>query len=159
VWENRARSRLRKSKRIFGWARTDLCRFCRERVVLLPKKAAKIWTVQTDLKQINPKSDRLLSSTLSSTPNVTLFSRGAVLSMNEKAAQTDVEAAFHAMGKGFVQDRFQTIISHISCQFFPISRTTEGSNPQCIMHWAQRSSLPTPYFSQSVFCIISWKVG
>lgn len=55
--------------------------------------------------------------------------------------------------------RFQINISQISFQLLPISPTTVGSKPQCIMHWAQRGSLPTPYLSQSVFSIISLKLG
>lgn len=39
---------------------------------------------------------------------------------------------------------FQIAISRISFQLLPISETTVGSKPQCIMHWAQRGSLPTP---------------
>ena len=85
---------------------------------------------------------------------VVIYEQALNLLKKKSRPATGVAGGFFTAARK-VYVKFQMIISRISFQLFPISVTTVGSKPQCIMHWAQRSSLPTPYLLQSVFSIIS----
>lgn len=53
-------SRTQEIKAKIKLGEDRFCRLCRALVVLLTQKAVP-WTVQTDLQQMHPKSDRLLT--------------------------------------------------------------------------------------------------